>query len=86
MILREKEVENIKSKKLNELQSGDFLKKRTDNLYYKYEKEFVCDNLFGMGKKSVYASFFGFVVEKNFLNKYFETNGDTFFCVYKEKE
>jgi len=77
MIYPSSKIDEKKSiKTLQQLKYGDILKNKKDNLYYVYEKDYNEDANTTRGHGITYSSFYGFIVPKLFLKKFFYKNKD----------
>ena len=64
---------DFKIKTVNNVEVGDILKRRSDELYYTYNGAYNLENMSQVKADVVYANFFGYIVPKLRLKKFFYT-------------
>jgi len=76
---------NFNLKSVDNLETGDILKRKSDELYYSYNGVYSTEGAKTTDSNMIFANFFGYSVPKLKLKKFFYTEKNDI-KVYMEKE
>ena len=76
---------NFNLKSVDNLETGDILKRKSDELYYRYNGVYSTEGTKTTDSNMIFANFFGYSVPKLKLKKFFYTEKNDI-KVYTEKE
>ena len=76
---------NFNLKSVDNLETGDILKRKSDELYYSYNGVYSTEGAKTTDSNMIFANFFGYSVPKLKLKKFFYTEKNDI-KVYVEKE
>ena len=87
LIFTENEISpNVKIKHVNELTFGDILKRKDDGMYYAYNGEYDLESTERMNSKLMFINFFGCIIPKFYLGRFFYTERNDFKVYSLKKE